>query len=149
MQLDEDQSEHEFAEWQLHIGQGNHIDNNANIILPDHFKCVENTLECLIETIYPGIANFPHPSDQYFSEHTLLSAHNEDIHAINNHILNDFPGEEYIYHSADSVGSGGDEEHLQYFYPVEHLNSINASASGKSRASDSTFSTFSAYLVFI
>jgi hypothetical protein len=79
----------------------------------------------LIETIYPNISNFPHPSDQYFSDHILLSAHNEDVYAINSHILNNFPGNEHVYHSADSVGLEGDEEEFQY--PVEHLNSMNAS----------------------
>ena len=127
MRLDQDQSEHEFAEWQLDVGQEGHTDDNANITLPNHFKCAENTLESLIDTIYPNIFNHPPPSDQYFSEHILLSAHNEDIHTINTQILNNFPGSEHIYHSADSVGSEGDEENLQHFYPVEHLNSINAS----------------------
>jgi ATP-dependent exoDNAse (exonuclease V) alpha subunit len=79
----------------------------------------------LIETIYPNISNFPHPSDQYFSDHILLLACNEDVHAINSHILNNFPGNEHVYHIADSVGSEGDEEEFQY--PVEHLNSMNAS----------------------
>jgi hypothetical protein len=125
MRLGEDQSEREFAEWQLSVGQGDHTDDNANITLPDHFRCAENTLESLIETIYPNISNFPHPSDQYFSDHILLSARNEDVHAINSHILNNFPGNEHVYHSADSVGSEGDEEEFQY--PVEHLNSMNAS----------------------
>jgi len=127
MQLGEDQSEREFAEWQLKVGQGDYTDDNANITLPDHFKCAENTLNSLIETIYPDISNFPHPSDQYFSDHILLSACNEDVHAINAHILNNFPGSEHVYHSADSVGSEGDEEDFQHFYPVEHLNSMNAS----------------------
>jgi ATP-dependent exoDNAse (exonuclease V) alpha subunit len=79
----------------------------------------------LIETIYPNISNFPHPSDQYFSDHILLLAHDEDIYAIKSHILNNFPGNEHVYHSADSVGLEGDEEEFQYL--VEHLNSMNAS----------------------
>jgi hypothetical protein len=127
MRLGEDQSEREFAKWQLDVGQGDYTDDDGNIVLPDHFKCLENTLESLIETMYPNISNLPLPTDQYFSEHMLLSAHNEDVHAINAQILDNFPGAEHVYHSADSVGSDGDDEDVQHFYPVEHLNSINAS----------------------
>jgi hypothetical protein len=81
----------------------------------------------LIETIYPGIANSTLPSDQYFADCTILSACNEDVHSINSQILQSFPGEEKLYQSADWVEKEGEEADIQSLYPVEHLNSINAS----------------------
>jgi hypothetical protein len=50
-------AEREFAKWQLEVGQGKHTSSEGSIIsLPDHMKCRENTVDCLIDTIYPGIS---------------------------------------------------------------------------------------------
>ena len=46
----------QFAEWQLGVGHGNFTDASDNITLPDHFHCPENTVESLIDTIYPGVS---------------------------------------------------------------------------------------------
>ena len=61
--------EREFAQWQLEVGQGMHTGGDGNIILPDYLKCRQNTVDCLLDTIYPGIGA-PNLSSQYFSEHT-------------------------------------------------------------------------------
>jgi hypothetical protein len=127
MRLGQEETEKNFAQWQLDVGHGKHTDQEANISLPDHFKCPENTLASLVNVIYPGIKNLPHPPDQYFTERTILTARNEDVHSINAHMLKDFPGEERMYHGADSVTRQGDEEETELLYPVEYLNSINAS----------------------
>ena len=68
-----------------------------------HFKCTENTIASLIETIYPGINQLPLPPDQYFAEHTILTSRNDDVDDINSEILKQFPGEEREFLSADSV----------------------------------------------
>jgi hypothetical protein len=60
-------------------------------------------LGSLIETVYPGISNSTLPSDEYFANCTILTACNEDVHAINTQILQSFPREEQLYQSADWV----------------------------------------------
>jgi hypothetical protein len=57
-----------FAKWQLDVGHGRHTDENGNINLPSYFSCPQNTVESLIDTIYPGISLLPHPPDHYFVE---------------------------------------------------------------------------------
>jgi hypothetical protein len=116
LNLGQDGTEREFAQWQLDVGHGKHTNGSGDIVLPDHFKCPENTLESLIETIYPGIANSTLPSDQYFADCTILSAHNEDVYSINSQILQSFPGEEKLYQSADWVEKEGEETDIQSLY---------------------------------
>ena len=50
------EAERNFAKWQLEVRQGKHTDEGGNISLPDHFKCRENTVASLIDTIYPEIS---------------------------------------------------------------------------------------------
>jgi hypothetical protein len=66
-----------FARWQLEVGQGMHTNQEGNVILPGNFKCEENKVASLINTIYPGIGTTDLPSpEQYFSERTILSTLN-------------------------------------------------------------------------
>ena len=116
--------EHNFAKWQLEVGKGGHTDESANIEIPDHFKCPENTVTSLINTIYPGIYDQAHHSDQYFSDRVILASKNDDVDNLNHHILHKFPGQEWVFHSADSIA---DNENSELLYPPEYLNSINCS----------------------
>jgi hypothetical protein len=120
----DDVEEREFAKWQLEVGKGGHTDENGNINLPDHFKCPQNTVASLIDSIYPGIYDAAQHSDQYFSERVILASKNDDVDDLNHHILQKFPGEERVFHSADSIANDADGEVL---YPAEYLNSINCS----------------------
>ena len=125
MHLDTDNlEEHNFAKWQLEVGKGGHTDESANIKLSDHFKCPENTVTSLISTIYPGIYDQAHHSDQYFSDRVILASKNDDVDDLNHHILHKFPGQEQVFHSADSIA---DNENCELLYPPEYLNSINCS----------------------
>ena len=117
------EAERNFAKWQLEVGHGKHTDETGCITLPDHFRCPENTVASLINTIYPGINQLPIP-DAYFAERTILMSCNNDVDDINEEMLELFPGEERVFMSADSVKDNGEEELL---YSVEHLNSINCS----------------------
>jgi hypothetical protein len=85
MRLAHDPQEAEFAKWQLEVG------------------CPQNTVESLIESIYPGICQLPHPPDHYFTEHYIPPACNQDVDELNDKILQEFPGQERVYHSADSI----------------------------------------------
>jgi hypothetical protein len=121
-------AEWEFAEWQLEVGQGKHTDDEGNIRLPDHMKCRVNSVDCLIDTIYPGIST-PNLPPEYFSQCTVLSCLNVDVDALNKSVLEKFPRQLHVFHSADfipnSEQSGGEDPMLNY--PLEYLNEINCS----------------------
>jgi hypothetical protein len=120
----DDLQERNFAKWQLEVGKGGHTDEGGTINLPDHFKCPENSVTSLIDTIYPGIYDQAHHSDQYFSERVILASKNDDVDDLNHHILHKFPGQEQVFHSADSIANN---ENGELLYPPEYLNSINCS----------------------
>ena len=119
----DDAQERDFAQWQIDIGHGQHTNESGDVTLPESFKCAENTVQSLIDTIYPGIGLLPHPEDHYFSQCTILSSRNDDVDELNHAILNHFPGELQVFQSADSIE---DNEGI-LMYPVEYLNSINCS----------------------
>ena len=126
MRLGDDQEEREFAQWQLNVGHGMHTDEDANITIPEQFHCSSNTVDALVDEIYPGIKELPHPPDEYFSKWSILSARNNSVDSLNAKILQDFPGQEKTFHSADSIKQDSTEENI-LMYPVEYLNSIIAS----------------------
>jgi len=91
-------------------------------------KLPSNSVQSLIDTIYPGISTIPsnHELDKYFLERTILSACNDDVDELNQMLLDKCQGEETVFHSADSVVTEvGVDSGMQY--PVEYLNSICAS----------------------
>ena len=122
----DDPAQAAFAKWQLEVGHGGHTTADGSIHLPDHFKCPENTIPSLIDTIYPGIEDQHHHSDQYFAERTILSSHNDDVDDLNHHILSRFPGQERVFSSADKIPNEHGENG-ELLYPPEYLNSINCS----------------------
>jgi ATP-dependent exoDNAse (exonuclease V) alpha subunit len=118
------QEENDFAKWQLEVGSGQHTDNDNNVNIPPKFQLPQNTVEALITHIYPGINLLPHPSDAYFAERSILSARNDDVHELNKRLLANFPGQEKIFHSVDTIKDTGNQDVM---YPAEYLNSINLS----------------------
>ena len=105
MRVQDDMEEMQFAQWLLDIGHGKNTDSDGNVLLPTEFYCAQNTVQNLINEIYPNIQTahcLPHP-DQYFSERAILSARNADVNALNQTILDLFPGDTIHAHSADSV----------------------------------------------
>jgi ATP-dependent DNA helicase PIF1 len=123
-----DEAEAAFAKWQLEVGQGKHTDEACNISLPDHFRCRENTVASLIDTIYPGVHTPNHP-DLYFSERTILSCKNDDVDNLNKAVLDRFPGDIRVFHSADFIPTSEQSGHEDAMlnYPIEYLNKINGS----------------------
>ena len=65
---------------------------------------------------------------QYFLDRTILSAKNDDVHKINNAMLHEiYPGrDQHVMLSADSVNLEDNTAQSQ-IYPIEFLNSLNAS----------------------
>ncbi|OSX62633.1 hypothetical protein POSPLADRAFT_1092100, partial [Postia placenta MAD-698-R-SB12] len=65
-------------------------------------RLMNNMVETLVDTLYPGIVNGQKP-DQYFLERTILSAKNDAVDSINGNILEKFPGEKVVLTGADTV----------------------------------------------
>jgi hypothetical protein len=124
------EEERNFARWQLEVGRGLpvHTDEEDTLSLPAHFACRENKVDSLIDAIYPNI-HTPNLPNQFFAERSILSCKNSDVDSLNGAVLNKFPGEAQVFHSADfiptSEQSGEDDAMLTY--PVEYLNQINCS----------------------
>ena len=89
------EAEKNFAKWQLEVGQGKYTDDGGSISLPEHFECSENTVESLINTIYPGIHTVGLSND-YFSERTILCGINNDVDNFNKEVLEKFHGDVQI-----------------------------------------------------
>ena len=117
------EAEKQFAAWQLEMGRGEHTDESDFIHLPDHFRCAENSVQSLIDTIYPDI-RLPH-GDEYYAERTILCSKNDDVDDVNAVILQQFPGDVKVYHSSDNVVDSGSDGPI--LYPAEYLNTINCS----------------------
>lgn len=85
----------------------------------------DGTLPDLINNLYPNI-NTPGHDDSYFLDRMILAPRNADVHHVNSEVVALFPGEETLYHSADSTQTeaGVDNDEL---IPVEFLNTLNAS----------------------
>lgn len=91
-------------------------------------KCGD-TVDPLIDANYPHISALPLPEDQFFLDWTILYALNEEVNAINEKVLQKFPGEEFISLSADKLclEEGVDAAGQANMYLIEYLNSITHS----------------------
>ena len=122
------EEEKEFAQWLLDVGHGRHTAPDCSIHLPNSVKCDYNSVDSLINHLYPGLAVLDpvQDNDQYFLDRTILTGQNDDVDELNQVMLQRMTGEEHVYHSADSVVTeeGVDGE---FQYPVEYLNTINLS----------------------
>src|SRR5712671_7702192 len=96
------EEEANFARWQLEVGHGQHTNDLLNISLPDHFCCAENSVDSLIDAIYPGIYIPNHP-DQYFSDRIILSSMNKKVNELNATVLTKFPGLVRLFTSIEFI----------------------------------------------
>lgn len=79
-----------------------------------------NSVEGLIDAIYPGIAQGD-KQDDYFLNRTILSCKNDTVDDLNETILDMFPGEKTEVMSSDKSTESAQ------LYPMEYLNSLKAS----------------------
>ena len=122
MRLDRSPESEQFAHWLLQVGAGRggyaqSVSLHQSMIIPD------NTAKSLVESIYPGITTPNHP-DPYFLDRTILCCRNDDVDAINQQILDTFPGQEVTVHSIDRASDPDSGEDHSGVYPVEFLNSL-------------------------
>ena len=119
--LTEEQS---FANWLLSVGHGKDIDENGTIAFDPQMHV--NDLTSLITSIYPNLSNFIPPS-QYFLDRMILAPKNMDVDLLNSTILEDMPGDDAVFYSADSIESEPGADDVHESIPVEFLRSLKAS----------------------
>ena len=103
--MDHSEADNQHAQWLLEIGARSAIDDNEMIQVPQFMVCAN--LNALINRIYLGIGN-PRPQDnQYFLHHIILCPRNDEVHNINEAILQQFNlvpnAKVYILRSVDFV----------------------------------------------
>ena len=101
--LGHSEADNQHAQWLLEIGAGSTMDNNEMIQVPQSMVCAN--LNGLINRIYPGIGNSRAQDDQYFLDHIILCPRNDQVHDINEAILQQFnpTAEIHILRSVDFV----------------------------------------------
>jgi len=85
-------------------------------------------LNTLINRIYPGIGNTRVQDDQYFLEYIILCPRNDEVHNINEAILQQFnPVPNAEIHMLRSVDSMSEEDGMHHAYSAEFLQQLNSS----------------------
>ena len=118
MRLDQSLENTAFAQWLLDVGEGKGLSLEKTILLPRTMITPHNTLQSLIDVIYPNIAIQLKPDS--FLDCTILTAKNDAVDAINAYLLHLFLGEMVTLLGFDTVIDVANAQD----YPVEYLNSI-------------------------
>ena len=126
MRLERTPESVEHAKWLLEIGAGSNLDANKTVQLPEQMCINDQSIESLINTVYPGIENGD-KSAEYFLDRTILACRNDEVDDINEAVLAKFPGNACTLLSADSVQTQDGAVNDYQPYPVEFLNSLTAS----------------------
>ena len=85
MRLGHSEVDNQHAQWFLEIGAGSTMNDNEMIQVPQSMVCAN--LNSLINRIYLGIGNSRTQDDQYFLNRIILCPRNDEVHDINNAIL--------------------------------------------------------------
>ena len=128
MRLEQTPDMQEFAQWLLEIGAGTHLNNDSqSISIPEHMICPDNSIDSLIDLIYPGIRH-GNKEDQYFLDRSILACTNDAVRALNSQLLDMSPGEKHVLLSADSVQFDDPAMNEHQPYTMEYLNSLVSSS---------------------
>ena len=120
--LDTETTQH-FSEQLLRIGNGDtQTADNKDIQITPELAVLAETPQQLRDEIYPELSAHATDSD-WLCQRAILAPHNETVNAINNRLLDEFPGEHSQFLSIDTALS--DEESTMY--PTEFLNTIEVS----------------------
>ena len=123
VQLLEDPCALEYSTYLRQVGDGvEPVIEQPDMISVEHFQTVNSTKE-LIDNIFPNIQDHDISNSTYFLDKAILAPLNDTVNAINDKIIETFPGEAMTYLSMDSTMLIDDSVH----YPPEFLNSIELS----------------------
>jgi hypothetical protein len=115
-----------FANWLTDIGHGHppsHCEDVSSVRIPEVMR--SPSIHHLITWLYSSPQTTPSDST-FFRDRVILSARNEDVIALNNNILNIFPGQSRTYPSADCPVWDVPPEDRDNDIPPELLNSFDA-----------------------
>ena len=117
-----------FANWLLDIGAGTHLNSNTcTIEIPQNMICPDNSINSLIDQIYPGIQQLNN-DDQYFLDRCILACTNDAVMHLNSQMLGLYPGATHQLLAADSVQFDDPAMNEHQPYSVEFLNSLVSSS---------------------
>jgi hypothetical protein len=120
MRLDRTPESDMFAAWLLEVGAGRNLGPSNTIELPANMRLPQNSVNDLINAIYPGITQGNNPGE-YFLQRTILSPKNNAVDDLNQSILDQFPGGETVLTSFDKATN------MDHIYPLEFLHAQKAS----------------------
>lgn len=112
-----------FAEYLLRIGGGSEeVNNEGDVELPKGL-CVPYTrqdqdLDDLIDFVFPDLEDNKSDSS-YVTSRAILSTKNDCVDKINMKMINNFNGDEMLYHSFDTAIDDPNN-----YYPAEFLNTL-------------------------
>ena len=89
--------------------------------------CPNNSINSLIEQIYPGIQHGD-KDDQYFLDRSILACKNDIVRQLNSELLQLFPGNKEVLLSADTVQFNDPVMNGHQPYAPEYLNSLVSSS---------------------
>ena len=123
MRLKQTPDMQEFAHWLLGVGAGTQLDNTGRILIPHHMICPDNSINSLIEEIYPRVQH-GEKEDQYILDRSILACTNDIVMHLNSELLELFPGDKQVLLSADSVEFDDPAMNEHQPYAPEYLNSL-------------------------
>ena len=88
--------------------------------IPESMRLEEDTIDCLVSTIYPNIEQ-RYTDTQWISNRAILSPSNKEVQEVNEEVLARLPGPETVLKSIDSTEENSPE------YTPEFLNSLEMS----------------------
>ncbi|XP_022831021.1 uncharacterized protein LOC111359653 [Spodoptera litura] len=113
-----------FSQKILQLGDGklpSPVANNSQVSLDNELAQTVNSLDVLIDTIYPDIENLTERNFNWLCSRAIVSPRNDSVNDINRMIMEKVPGDFKCYKSIDTVCNIEDAVH----YPQEFLNSLN------------------------
>lgn len=118
----EDDERSLFASTLLKIGNGEVPEKDGQIDLLEHNICtVVDTVDELIQFVYPEVNDVLNKELSWFCERAILSPKNESANYLNNIILSRINTPEFIYNSFDSVVDTEEAVH----FPLEFLHTLD------------------------
>lgn len=87
------------------------VANSPQVLLDNELAQTVNSLEILIDTIYPDIENLPERNFNWLCSRAIVSPRNDSVNEINIMIMEKVPGDFKCYKSVDTVCNIEDTVH--------------------------------------
>ena len=110
-----------YSKWLLQVGEGStyYMQQKSILSIPCKITCrtIEEAIYHIYSKLHDNLEN-----EHFFQTRSVLTPTNSVINKINKDMLQELPGDEYLFKSIDSVP---DQDVLQA--PIEFLNQLNPS----------------------